>query len=507
KAVFTVTGYALMLRRVLPMRCAAIADPRGYTALLIGANGSGKTTLSVHSSYKLLGDDAHAWSDDGIFTLENGVYAKALNITRDTHTSIYNASQTFGTILENVVCDSTSRTPLFDDTSISDNARISISNDALGLVQPTIPQLRAEHPKTVLLLIHDPLGVLPLAARLSHEQAAFLFLSGYSAKHPHTVEPKSDTKLEPKVVFTATFGEVFMLQDPVLHTQLFYERLHKHKVQVWLINTGWYGGTQFTGRRIALDTTRALVHAILAGNLDTVEFAADPIFHVHIPTACPNVPSNLFQTRHEWSDSDAYDKTAYKLLALLTENAQKYAGKIDTAILHAFTSSPPLHTPAHDTAQPASQKKSIRLSQRRTTAPQNINIEQDVLSESLQSKDTQAGVSRRNQRRKSVASDEANAGNASIAHEHTLDNTVLFGGTRASTEDIYVPPSLFAPLEGEYRPSHEQASMTYVSDTEENNDARHSDMVHDADVPAGLQGQSQYRGPRRRSPRTRRHAR
>jgi phosphoenolpyruvate carboxykinase (ATP) len=333
KAVFTVMSYAMPLRQILPMRCAAVVSAKGETALFFGANGSGKTTLSDNPAWKIIGDDAHGWSDDGVFAFETGRYAAAAALAPELATpGLAAMGRGFGAILENVNFEPTTRAPKFADRSLADNPRVSASLAHTSAEQPLAPNLRGAHPKRVVFLINDGFGVLPPVAKLSREQALALYLSGYTVKYSGAEELKN----EPRAIFSAGFGEAFMVQDPALYANLFDEKLRKHPASLWLVNTGASGGTQATAPRIKREYARAVLEAIVAGALDSVPTKLDDVFGVAVPTSCPGLPPASLNPRSAWSNQALYDKSARKLRQLLQDNIKKYAGRVDSAIISAL---------------------------------------------------------------------------------------------------------------------------------------------------------------------------
>ncbi|MCU0424792.1 MAG: phosphoenolpyruvate carboxykinase (ATP) [Candidatus Kapabacteria bacterium] len=553
KAVFTVMSYAMPLRRVLPMRCAATVGANGDTVLLMGTNGAGKTALSADPARMLVGDDAHGWSDDGIFAFEQGSYAKTLNITAETDASVYAASKRFGTVLENVKFDPATRQPLFADTSITDNARISFVNDAVSHVQPIAPKLRGAHPKTAIILVNDAFGVLPPVARLTHEQAVFFYLSGYAAKNPvgmETREGKNDAKFEPRAVFSAALGETFMVQDPLVYANLFRERLRRNNTRVWLVNTGWQSGTQASGSRIKRDFSRAIISAISSGALDSVQMNTDPIFHINVPASCPNVTAAMLNPRNAWSDKAAYDKTAQKLLSLLTDNFKKYAGRVDKAIQEALNGKNQVAASGKQAPTPqnaakhagAKQVTASQTSTSQTTAvamkapkqeeipseePNEVpeaasNLASELVAETPAPLETNGKKSKKKAkpqkkgRTKEVLpdEDEAEVGDtgalfdAASAKDSQESRSADEGFSDAREDDIYIPPGLFASEQGEFRPDDDEMPIvSEFNDEDESDEAAEENAENGGDGDDTVQGQSQYRGRRRRGGRGRRRPR
>jgi phosphoenolpyruvate carboxykinase (ATP) len=323
KVMFTVMNYLLVQQDVLPMHCSANVGKEGDTALFFGLSGTGKTTLSADPNRGLIGDDEHGWSNDGVFNFEGGCYAKVINLSPESEPDIYRTTQMFGTVLENVVLDPVTKKVRFADQSITENTRASYP---LNYIRNHVASGRGGHPRNVIFLTADAFGVLPPIARLTPEQAMYYFLSGYTAK----VAGTERGVLEPQPTFSACFGAAFLVWHPTKYAQMLGERLHEHQSNVWLINTGWSGGPYGTGKRIKLAHTRAMVHAVLAGNEDNVETHKDPIFGLAIPTEVSGVPSGVLNPRSTWKDGAAYDAQARKLATMFRENFAKF-GSVDSA--------------------------------------------------------------------------------------------------------------------------------------------------------------------------------
>jgi phosphoenolpyruvate carboxykinase (ATP) len=300
KSMFTVMNYLLPKQGVLSMHCSANIGPEGDTALFFGLSGTGKTTLSADPERGLIGDDEHGWSREGTFNFEGGCYAKVINLSAEGEPDIYQTTQMFGTILENVVLNQPSRTVDFANQSITENTRASYP---LPYIKNHVPSGRGGHPKNVVFLTADAFGVLPPIAKLTPEQAMYYFLSGYTAKVAGTERGVT----EPQATFSACFGAVFLVWHPTKYAEMLGELLRTHKAQVWLVNTGWSGGAYGTGKRMKLGYTRAMVRAALDGSLATAQYATDPIFGLSIPQAVEGVPSDVLDPRATWSDGAAYD--------------------------------------------------------------------------------------------------------------------------------------------------------------------------------------------------------
>ncbi len=329
KSVFTILNYYLPQQEVLSMHCSANMGPTGDVALFFGLSGTGKTTLSADVERRLIGDDEHGWSDNGIFNFEGGCYAKVINLSREAEPEIYECTRRFGTILENVMVDNETRRFNLDDATLTENTRAGYP---ISHLPNAIREGRGPHPKNVVLLTCDAFGVLPPIAKLNPEQAMYQFLSGYTAKVAGTERGLS----EPSATFSACFGAPFMALPPTFYTQMFGDRIRKHGAKCWLINTGWQGGSPAMGaKRISIQHTRALVRAALTGALDNVPTVRDPLFGVEVPTECPGVPPEALRAREQWADPAAYDVQADSLVGLFQKNMEKFAGQIDRSIVDA----------------------------------------------------------------------------------------------------------------------------------------------------------------------------
>jgi phosphoenolpyruvate carboxykinase (ATP) len=313
KSMFTVMNYLMPKTGVLSMHCSANVGPKGDVALFFGLSGTGKTTLSADPERSLIGDDEHGWSLEGVFNFEGGCYAKVINLSREGEPDIYQTTQMFGTVLENVVLDPTTRAVKFADQSITENTRASYP---LHYIRNYVPSGRGGHPSNIVLLTADAFGVLPPVARLSRDQAAYYFLSGYTAKVAGTERGVT----EPQATFSACFGAVFLVWPPTKYSKMLGEYLDRHPARVWLINTGWTGGPYGVGKRISLPHTRAIVRAVLSGSLDNVPVTTDPVFGLAVPTSVVGVPDSVLRPREAWPDRAAYDVAAAKLAEMFRAN-------------------------------------------------------------------------------------------------------------------------------------------------------------------------------------------
>jgi len=317
KSVFTIMNYLMPLRQVLSMHCSANVGPAGDTAIFFGLSGTGKTTLSADSNRPLVGDDEHGWSADGIFNFEGGCYAKVIRLSQKAEPEIWAATHRFGTVLENVVMDESSRELDLESEAKTENTRAAYP---VEFIPNIVPGLMAGHPKTIVMLTADAFGVLPPIAKLSPEQAMYHFLSGYTAKVAGTEKGVT----EPTATFSTCFGAPFMVHHPTVYAKLLGERIAQHEVTCWLVNTGWTGGAYGVGKRMAIAHTRAMVNAALDGSLKDVSFEREPFFGLAIPTSVPNVPSEVLNPRNAWPDKAEYDASAKKLAGLFFANFKKF---------------------------------------------------------------------------------------------------------------------------------------------------------------------------------------
>jgi phosphoenolpyruvate carboxykinase (ATP) len=324
KAIFTVMQGTLPRHGVATMHCSANEGRDGRTALFFGLSGTGKTTLSTDPQRRLIGDDEHGWSERGIFNFENGSYAKTIGLSAEAEPDIFRAAQRFGSVLENVVLDPATRSPRFDDDSLTENTRAAYP---LAFLDPEAGG-SGEHPSKILFLSADAFGVLPPLARLTRDQALYWFLSGYTAKLAGTERGVTT----PSATFSACFGAPFLPLPPMQYASLFGERLDRHGSEVWLVNTGWTGGPFGTGKRMPIGLTRAAVAAILDGSLDDVPMDIDPVFGFAMPRSAPGIPDALLRPRDTWPDAAQYDATAAGLARDLVENFANFADSVPEAV-------------------------------------------------------------------------------------------------------------------------------------------------------------------------------
>jgi phosphoenolpyruvate carboxykinase (ATP) len=326
KSVFTVLNYLLPLEKVLSMHCSANVGPRDDVALFFGLSGTGKTTLSADPDRRLLGDDEHGWSDEGIFNFEGGCYAKVIRLSPEAEPQIYECTRSFGTILENVTIDPQTRRVDLDDDIFTENTRAAYP---VSHIDGAIRSGRAGHPSAIIMLTCDAFGVMPPVAKLTRDQAIYHFLSGYTAKVAGT---ERGLGAEPQATFSACFGAPFMALPPTVYARLLGEKIDRHDVACWLVNTGWIGGAFGVGERVSIAATRAIVHAILEGNLEKVPMREDPVFKFAVPTECPDVPSDILDPRGTWTNPKAYDDVARDLAARYRSNFEQFEEDVVPAV-------------------------------------------------------------------------------------------------------------------------------------------------------------------------------
>ena len=328
KSIFSVMNYYLPKAGVLPMHCSANEGDNGDVALFFGLSGTGKTTLSSDSTRTLIGDDEHGWTDDGVFNFEGGCYAKVIRLSPTGEPEIYQTTRRFGAILENVRMNMNNRRLDLDDDTFTENTRASYP---ISHIPNATRSGLGGHPTNIFFLTADAFGVLPPVSKLTPEQAMYHFISGYTAKVAGTERGIT----EPKATFSACFGAPFLPLHPGRYAKLLGEKIQKHRVNVWLINTGWSGGPYGVGRRIELRYTRAMIRAILDGSLADVEMRQDPTFGLHVPVHVPGVPDEVLNPRETWEDKEAYDAQAQMLAHLFAENFKNYADLVSEEVLAA----------------------------------------------------------------------------------------------------------------------------------------------------------------------------
>ena len=331
KSVFTLLNYLLPLEGVLSMHCSANVNPDdpNDVALFFGLSGTGKTTLSADPTRRLIGDDEHGWSDNGVFNFEGGCYAKVIGLSESAEPEIYATTRMFGTILENVPFDPVTRYIDLDDDSLTENTRASYP---LEFIANAVPEKKAGHPKNIILLTCDANGVMPPIARLTPNQALYQFISGYTSKVGGTEVGLRD---EPEMTFSACFGGPFMVHHPYKYAELLKNKIERYDAKCWLVNTGWVGGPYGVGKRISIRHTRNLLNAALNGKLDNVKYQKDPIFGFEVPMECPEVPSDVLDPSSSWSDKKEYDRRYKDLAMRFKQNFGKFEDQTPKEVIEA----------------------------------------------------------------------------------------------------------------------------------------------------------------------------
>jgi len=325
KSVFSILNYLLPLRNVMPMHCSANVGEAGDAALFFGLSGTGKTTLSSDPERRLIGDDEHGWSDRGIFNFEGGCYAKVIRLSAEAEPQIYATTKRFGTVLENVTMDPDNRALDLDDESVTENTRGAYP---ISFIDNTVPSGQAGHPRSIVMLTADAFGVMPPIARLTPAAAMYHFLSGYTAKVAGTERGVT----EPNATFSTCFGAPFLPLHPDVYAKFLGEKIAKHNARVWLVNTGWSGGSYGVGKRMRIAHTRAMIRAALSGALERASFERDPIFNIDVPTSCPDVPSDVLTPRSTWSDPAAYDRQAARLAHMFQDNFKAFEDRVSPEV-------------------------------------------------------------------------------------------------------------------------------------------------------------------------------
>ncbi len=331
KSVFTILNYLMPLQGVLSMHCSANVNPvdSNDVALFFGLSGTGKTTLSADPSRRLIGDDEHGWSDEGVFNFEGGCYAKVIGLSESAEPEIFATTRRYGTILENVPVDPITRYIDLDDDSLTENTRASYP---LEFIDNAVPEKKAGHPKNVILLTCDASGVMPPIARLTPNQALYQFISGYTSKIAGT---EVGLGKEPEITFSACFGGPFMVHHPYKYAQLLKGKIERYGVTCWLVNTGWVGGPYGVGKRISIRHTRNLLNAALNGKLDNVEYYKDPVFGFEVPMTCPEVPESVLQPWSSWPGRDEYDRRYRDLASRFIQNFAKFTDGTPQEVIDA----------------------------------------------------------------------------------------------------------------------------------------------------------------------------
>ena len=321
KSVFTILNYLLPERRVMPMHCSVNVGEAGDSAVFFGLSGTGKTTLSADPRRKLIGDDEHGWSPDGLFNFEGGCYAKMIRLSAEAEPQIYATTKMWGTVLENVVMDPVTRTLDLDDASLAENSRGAYP---LHYIPNACDRNVCGHPANLVMLTCDAFGVMPPIAKLTPAQAMYHFLSGYTAKVAGTEKGVT----EPSATFSTCFGAPFMPRHPAEYGALLRDLIAEHGVSCWLVNTGWTGGPYGVGERMPIKATRILLNAALDGSLADADYRIDPVFGFAVPTQVAGVDSGILDPRSTWSDPAAYDAQAQKLADMFVANFEKFEAHV-----------------------------------------------------------------------------------------------------------------------------------------------------------------------------------
>ena len=329
KSIFTILNYVLPLDGVMSMHASANVGKEGDSAIFFGLSGTGKTTLSADPKRGLIGDDEHGWSDEGVFNIEGGCYAKVIRLSETAEPEIYATTRMFGTILENVVHDPVTRMIDLDDESITENTRASYPLEYIG---NAIPEKMAGHPKSIILLTCDASGVMPPIAKLSPDQAMYQFISGYTSKIAGT---EVGLGKEPELTFSTCFGAPFMVHHPSFYADLLKRKILKHGSNCWLVNTGWIGGAYGVGKRISIRYTRRLLEAALTGELLNVEFVTDPVFGFSVPKMCEGVPANILDPSASWPSKEVYMQKYKQLASRFVENFKKFESGCPPEVIKA----------------------------------------------------------------------------------------------------------------------------------------------------------------------------
>ncbi|HEV2754629.1 MAG TPA: phosphoenolpyruvate carboxykinase (ATP) [Actinomycetota bacterium] len=328
KSIFTSANYLLPEAGVLPMHCSANLGREGDVALFFGLSGTGKTTLSADPERRLIGDDEHGWSDNGVFNFEGGCYAKCIRLSKKNEPQIWEAIR-FGSVVENVVVDQATRAVDYDDASITENTRVAYP---LEFIPGFVPEGRAGHAETIVFLTADAFGVLPPISKLSPDAAMYHFLSGFTAKLAGT---EAGLGTEPEATFSTCFGAPFLPLRPSVYAGMLGERIQRHGARVFLVNTGWTGGPFGTGERMSLPATRAMVSAATSGDLDAIDTRTHPIFNLEVPVTCPGVPDDVLDPQSTWDDPEAYEEKARELAQMFVKNFERFVDSVPAEVVKA----------------------------------------------------------------------------------------------------------------------------------------------------------------------------
>jgi phosphoenolpyruvate carboxykinase (ATP) len=319
----------LPLQNVMTMHCSANVGRDEDVALFFGLSGTGKTTLSADPNRRLIGDDEHGWSDNGVFNFEDGCYAKVIELSPTAEPQIHACTNMFGTILENVIFDPVTRIIDLDDDTITENTRASYP---LDYIANSVPDKRGSHPKNIIFLTCDASGVMPPIARLTTEQALYHFISGYTSKIAGT---EIGLGKEPEITFSACFGGPFMVHTPGFYADLLRRKIEHYGVTCWLVNTGWVGGPYGIGKRISIRYTRNLLNSALSGGLSNVEYYTDPVFGFRVPQTCPDVPEDVMYPARAWSNPEEYWRKYRALATRFINNFKKFEAGLSDNIRSA----------------------------------------------------------------------------------------------------------------------------------------------------------------------------
>ena len=325
KSAFTIMNYCLPFENIFPMHCSANIGKDGDVAIFFGLSGTGKTTLSADPARRLIGDDEHGWSNDGVFNFEGGCYAKVIRLSKEAEPEIYQTTRRFGTVLENVVIDPVTRRLNLDDDSLTENTRACYP---IQYIPNCEPSGMGGHPRNVIMLTADAFGVMPPVSKLTPEQAMYHFLSGYTAKLAGTERGVKD----PQATFSTCFGAPFMALQPSVYANLLKEKIARHKANCWLVNTGWVGGPYGVGSRVKIAYTRAMINAILNGKLAKVPTKQDPVFGLQIPESCEGVPSEILQPSTSWKNPAEYRSKAQELAKRFEKNFEAFSPTVSEEV-------------------------------------------------------------------------------------------------------------------------------------------------------------------------------
>ena len=326
KSVFTIMNYCMPLENIFPMHCSANIGAEEDAAVFFGLSGTGKTTLSNDPERRLIGDDEHGWSDQGVFNFEGGCYAKMIRLSREAEPQIYETTRRFGTVLENVVMDPITRRLHLDDDSLTENTRGCYP---LTHVENMELSGMGGHPKNVIMLTADAFGVMPPVSKLTPEQAIYHFLSGYTARVAGTEREMGNV---PQITFSVCFGAPFMVLQPAVYANLLKEKIAKHRTHCWLVSTGWSGGPYGIGKRMPLTYTRAILRAILSGKLASVPTQPDPILGLHIPESCEGVPTEILWPSRTWKNLAEYTAKARELAKRFEKNFESFSATVSQEV-------------------------------------------------------------------------------------------------------------------------------------------------------------------------------